>query len=73
MEMFDPILAWLIGLWPMTQTILMVLGSLVVAGQTYIAVTPSQDDDAWYAKLEAIPLVGGLLKSLAKFAVIQRK
>lgn len=71
--MLDSVLQWLNGLASFMPMVLMILGSLVVAGQAYIAVTPSQDDDAWYAKIEAIPILGDLLKALAKFAVIQRK
>jgi len=69
----DGILSWLVGLWPMAQMILVVVGSLVVAAQAYVAMTPSKDDDAWYAKVEAIPLLGDLVKAIVKFAVIQRK
>ena len=49
------------------------LGTLVVLAQTYIAITPSQKDDKWYAKLEEKALIGSLLKLLVKFAPIQRK
>jgi hypothetical protein len=71
--MIDGILAWLVGYLPLAQTVLMIIGSLVVAAQAYIVATPSQDDDAWFAKIEAIPVVGDLLVALQKFAVIQRK
>lgn len=55
------------------QLILMGLGALVVMGYTYIKITPTQDDDAWWAKMEGIPILGGFMKWLVKFAPIQRK
>ena len=72
---FD-IIGFIIGMilkFPVGMLVLSALGTLVVLGQTYIFLTPTQDDDAWYAKMEAIPLVGQILKALAKFAPIQRK
>lgn len=70
MEQFLEMLA---GLHPVIPVVLAVLGSLVLIGQAYVAITPSQDDDAWFAKLEAVPLLGTLLKALKSFAPIQRK
>lgn len=58
---------------PKVAVVITVLAGLVVAGQTYIALTPTQDDDKWYAKVEAMPIIGPLLKGLAAFAPIQRK
>lgn len=70
---FSLALAWLSSLHPLVPLVLAGLGGLVVLGQTYVALTPSQNDDAWYAALEAKPFVGPLLKSLKAFAPIQRK
>lgn len=67
------ILAWLSGLSPIVPVVLAALGALVVLGQAYVALTPSQSDDAFYAKLEAIPLLGAILKALVAFAPIQRR
>lgn len=58
---------------PALGLILKILGLLVIAGQALIALTPSAADDALAAKLEALPLVGPLLRMLASFAPIQRK
>lgn len=69
----EAIVEKLMGLHPLVPLILSALGALVVLGQTYIALTPNKNDDAWYAKIEAIPVVGKLLKLLASFAPIQRK
>lgn len=55
------------------QYILMALGALVVAGYAYIKATPSQEDDAWYDKMEKTPLIGAILLFLKKFSPIQRK
>ena len=67
------ILMGLIVKFPVLGMVLAALGALVVLGQAYIALTPSQDDDAWYAKVESIPYVGAILKALKAFAPIQRK
>lgn len=50
-----------------SMLLLQVLGGLVVAGQSYVALQPV------FAKLEALPILGDLLKGLAAFAPIQRK
>lgn len=49
------------------------LGLLVVVGSAWIAITPTQADDAWYARMEAIPFIGQALRFLGAFAPIQRK
>jgi len=69
----ESLLAMLAGLHPSIPLVLAMLGGLVVLGQAYVALTPSQDDDAWYAKLEAKPIIGGMLRSIKAFAPIQRK
>lgn len=69
----DAVLIMLAGLHPVIPAILAGLGSLVVLGAAYVAMTPTQDDDAWFAKLEAMPGVGGLLKALKAFSPVQRK
>jgi amino acid permease len=70
---FAPILAWLSSLHPLVPVALAALGGLVVLGQAYVAITPTQDDDKWFAKLESIPLVGTVLLAIKSFAPIQRK
>ena len=67
------LLPWLASLHPIVPVVLAALGCLVVLGQTVVALTPSAADDALASKLEALPLVGPLLKALASFAPIQRK
>ncbi len=69
----EALLAKLIAMHPLIPLVLSALGALVVLGQTYIALTPTQTDDAWYAKLEAKPVIGKILEALKKFAPIQRK
>ena len=59
--------------YPQITMVLSALGSLVILGQVYVAITPSKDDDAWYAKLEAIPVLGQLLVVIKSFSPIQRK
>ena len=70
MESFLVILA---GLHPAIPLVLAGLGGLVILGQAYVALTPTQDDDAWFAKLEAMPMLGQILKAVKSFAPIQRK
>lgn len=53
--------------------VLMALGGLVVIGSAYVKITPTQDDDAWFAKLEALPFVGSVLGFLVKFSPFSRK
>lgn len=52
---------------------LMGLGFLVVAGYTYIQMTPSLDDDAWLKKIEDNKIFGVFLRLLVKFSPVQRK
>jgi len=63
----------LITKYPILNSILMLLGTLVVIGQTYVALTPSLSDDAWLAKVEDMPGIGHLLSMLVAFAPIERK
>lgn len=70
---FSIIIPWLTSLHPLVPVVLAVLGSLSVLGAAYVKLTPSTADDAWYAKLEAIPMVGSLLKVLVSFSPISRK
>lgn len=70
MEMLIPVLA---NYHPMIPVVLAILGGLVVLGQAYIAITPTEKDDAWYASLEAKPVIGQVLKVLKSFAPVQRK
>lgn len=69
----DFIFSWLVSQFPLAGTILQVLGALVVLGYSYVLITPTQTDDAWFAKLEAIPLLGAVLKAIKAFSPIQRK
>lgn len=69
----EAMLAILVGLHPAVTLVLSALGSLVILGGTYVAMTPTQSDDAWFAKLEATPLLGQLLKALKAFSPVQRK
>jgi hypothetical protein len=69
----ESVLMMLAGLHPAVPLVLAMLGGLVVLGQAYVAMTPSESDDAWYAQLEAKPILGGILKAIKAFAPIQRK
>jgi len=67
------LLGYLAERHPIILIILIVLGTLVILAQIYIALTPTKKDDALYAKLESMPVAGALLKALSSFAPIQRK
>ena len=59
--------------YEMVMHILAGLGTLVILGQAYVAITPSEDDDAKLQKFEKMPIVGMLLRIVKSFAPIQRK
>lgn len=69
----DAFLMTLAGLHPVVPLVLSALGSLVILGGAYVAITPTQEDDAWFSKLEEMPVVGMILKALKAFSPIQRK
>lgn len=69
----ESLLMMLAALHPAIPLVLAALGGLVVLGQAYVVLTPSQNDDAWVAKLEAMPIIGSLLQALRAFAPIQKK
>lgn len=75
---FAQLYALLVSLLPVQvvsyiHMVLVALGALVVLGLAYVKITPTQDDDAWFSKLESIPILGSLLKFLVSFSPIQRK
>lgn len=49
------------------------LSGLMVLGQTIIAMTPSQNDDAWLRRMREKPIVGLLFKGVAAFAPVHKK
>jgi hypothetical protein len=63
----------LAGLHPAVQVSLAALGGLVVLGQAIVILTPSKADDEAVSKIEAMPIVGPVVKALAAFAPIQKK
>lgn len=69
----DAVLQVLAGLHPVVGYILMGLGALVVIGLGVVAITPSQEDDAFVEKMKAIPVLGQLLLALQNFSPIQKK
>jgi hypothetical protein len=69
----ETVLNLLLGYVPQAKVVLQGLGTLAVLGAVYVKLTPTESDDAWYAKMEAIPLVGSVLKALVAFSPISRK
>lgn len=72
--MEDQLLQMLLGLvGPWGVLVASGLGMLVVVGGAVVALTPSTSDDAAWAKLHSVPVLGGLLKALAAFSPVQKK
>lgn len=69
----DVIFQWLAGLNPIVSLVLHILGTLVVLGTVYVKLTPSVADDAWFVKLENMPIVGLIFQELINFSYVQRK
>ena len=73
----DLILNWLVTNYPKMGLILSGLGALVVAGTTYVALTPSIEDDNWIKALEEKKVlgmpVGKILTALRAFSPISKK
>lgn len=67
-----PIIQGLMAKFPALSMILVVLGSLVVLAQVLIPLTPSKADDAAWAKINSIPVIGSLIKILLSFAPIKK-
>jgi Na+-transporting NADH:ubiquinone oxidoreductase subunit NqrC len=67
------VMEFLKGLHPVIPLVLSLLGALVVVGGIYVKLTPNQDDDAWFAKLEAMPVLGQILKVLIAMSPVRRK
>ena len=70
---YSAILTWLSGINPIAHAVLVILGALVILGGVYVKLTPTQKDDAWFAKIEAVPVIGAIIKGLVAFSPIQRK
>jgi len=71
------VLKWLVEQYPAVGTVLVAVGGLVVAGLTYVSLTPNTKDDTWVKKLEGKKLlgvpVGKILTALRSFSPIQKK
>lgn len=67
------ILEFLKALGSGASYVIMGLGTLVVLGTGYVKLSKTQKDDAWLAKQEAKPLIGGLLKAIRSFSLFIRK
>ena len=71
---YNEIVLWMQShLPPLLVLILSLLGSLVVLGVAYVAMTPSKDDDAWLLALQEKSIIGHLLKFLQAFSIVQKK
>lgn len=73
--MWDSLIQWVMQFLggfatnnPLVHTIVVILGTLLVAAQAIVSATPSTSDDAWWAKLKAIPYVGPFIVWLTNFA-----
>lgn len=71
---YNEVVLWLQQhLPPVLVLILSCLGSLVMLGVAYVAMTPSKDDDAFLLTLQEKPLVGHILKFIQAFSIVQKK
>jgi len=71
---YSQIIEWITANAPaVVQWVLMGLGALVVAAQSYVLATPGTDDDNWLAGIEAKPIIGDILRFFKAFSPIQRK
>lgn len=61
------------GKFPVLGVVLMGLGCLIVAAQAYVFITPSKEDDAWWNKVRALPVIGDVLKAFEALSVIKKK
>lgn len=59
--------------FPMVGLVLSGLGALMVVAQVVVVVTPSKKDDEILDEAAKLPIVGGLLTLIKKFAPIQKK
>lgn len=62
------VLEYLKTLAPWVEYVLIALGSLVVIGTGVDAIIPDEKDHGFMKKLYAVPVLGELLKALAKFS-----
>ena len=63
-----PVLEFLNTLAPWVQYVLIALGTITVIGTGVDAVVPDEKDKGFMKKLFATPVLGDLLKALAKFS-----
>jgi hypothetical protein len=69
---WTPVLEFLKTLAPWVTYVLMALGSLVIIGSAVDSVIPDEKDKGFMKKLFEIPVLGDLLKALAKFSPFHR-
>jgi hypothetical protein len=73
--MWDSLIQWVLGFLtnlatsnPIVHAIVVVVATLVLAGQAIVTVTPTTADDAFWAKIQALPIVGQFIVWLTKWA-----
>jgi hypothetical protein len=69
----EEFLTSLVEKFPVAGLILTILGILVVVAEIIVVLTPSQKDDAAWAKIKGVPVLGQLLAFLASMAPIRKK
>lgn len=69
----NQIFNWLGQLHPIVNLVLNILGTLVVLATVYVKLTPNKEDDAWFKKLESLPVVGPIIHTIMNFSYVQRK
>lgn len=71
--MEDQVVSFLMGINPWVAMVLVIVGSLIVVAEAVVVITPTLEDDEAWAKIKAIPVLGGFIAAIAKLAPIQKK
>jgi len=65
---WKPILDFLVTLAPWVQYLFMSLGGLVIIGTFVDSIIPDEKDYAFMTKAYALPVIGDVLRAIAKFS-----
>lgn len=71
------ILSYIVTFWPGTLAFLAVIGTIVLVASIIVPLvvklTPTQKDDAFLAKLQQNPIVGGVIRTFSRFSLITKE
>jgi len=72
-QLLQQIMVFLSAKFPITSLITMVLGSIMLAAQVIVQITPSKKDDAVLDKIKSKPWLKIVWDFFLSFAVFQKK